>query len=168
MPKISKQIEGSATLDYLWVDAYSDTNSQQYKLLTRELTDHLTNVLKKSAAYKNDFLRVDVSNFREGSVIFDYTVYLKITATVSEDSLKDVIKNGEGGDTKFYILRVTIQSVFPPNCPTSPMEKPKTGLERWIIVLIVCAVVIVILLILAVIFMVSRFCQWYSSSFSLI
>ena len=158
MPKISKQIEGTATLDHDWDNAYSDTNSQQYKLLTRELTDHLTKVLKNSAAYKDDFLRVDVSNFRKGSVIFDYTVYLKITASVDEDNLKDVIKKGEGGNTKFRISNVTIKSVFPSNCPTSPTEKPKTGLQRWIIVLIVCAVVIVILLMLVVIFAVSRFC----------
>ena len=159
MPKISKQIEGSATLDYLWDDAYSDTNSNFYKILTRELTGHLTKVLRKSAAYKDDFLRVDVSNFREGSVIFDYTVYLKITASVSEDNLKNVIKKGEGGDPNFIISSVSIKSVFPTDCPTSPTEKPKTGLERWIIVLIICAVVIVILLIFVVIIMVSHLFQ---------
>ena len=113
MPKIFKQIEGSATLDYVWDDAYSDTNSYEYRNLTRALTGHLTKVLKTSVAYKDDFLRVDVSHFHEGSVIFDYTVYLKITASVSEDNLKNVIKKGEGGDTKFIISSVIIKSVFP-------------------------------------------------------
>ena len=103
-------------------------------------------MLKK--AYEELFIKVEISNFRQGSLIFDYRIYFKITWSVSRtDGLKDVIRRAEGGDNKFnHTTSVSITSVFPTECPEE--QKDSSGLPRWIIVLIVCGPVIVILLIL--------------------
>ena len=139
-------IQGSVTIEYQWTSTYSDINSGQYKELHGELTEHLTKVLKKE--YDELFIKVEISNFREGSLIFDYRIYFKITWSVSgTDSLKDVIRRAEGGNKKFSrTTSVSITSVFPTECPEE--QKDSSGLARWIIVLIVCGPVIVILLIL--------------------
>ena len=139
-------IQGSITIEYRWTPNYSDINSGQYKTLHRELTEHLTKVLKR--AYDELFIKVEISNLREGSLIFDYRIYFKITWSVSRtDGLKDVIRRAEGGDKRFNrTTSVSITSVFPTECPEE--QKDSSGLARWIIVLIVCVPVIVILLIL--------------------
>ena len=99
-------------------------------------------------AYDEPFIKVEISNFREGSLIFDYRIYFKITWSVSRtDGLKDVIRRAEGGDKKFnHTISVSIRSVFPTECPEE--QNDSSGLARWIIVLIVCGPVIVILVIL--------------------
>lgn len=139
----------------MWNDAYSDSSSAEYGVLSRELTDHLTAVLTE--AYTENFLQVEVTDIRQGSVIFDFIVYLKITSSISENNLKDVIKKGEGGMAKFTVTDVSIKLVFPCKSLTRTTEKPETGLERWIIVLIASGAVIVLLLILVLIVVVSHF-----------
>ncbi|XP_073246841.1 uncharacterized protein [Porites lutea] len=145
-PVTFRLIQGSVTIEYQWTSTYSDINSLQYKELHSELTEHLTKVLKKE--YDELFIKVEISNLREGSLIFDYRIYFKITWSVSRtDGLKDVIRRAEGGDKKFsHTTSVSITSVFPTECPEE--QKDSSGLARWIIVLIVCVPVIVILLIL--------------------
>lgn len=139
-------IQGSVTIEYKWTPTYSDINSEEYKTLHRQLTEHLTKVLKK--AYDELFIKVEISNLRKGSLIFDYRIYFKITWSVSRtDGLKDVIRRAEGGDKMFnHTTSVIITSIFPTECPEE--QKDSSGLARWIIVLIVCGPVIVILLIL--------------------
>ena len=139
----------------MWQDAYADRNSLEYKILSRELNEHLSAVLKKS--YGENFLGVEVYNFRKGSIIFDFTVYLKSTSSVSQDKLNDVIKKGEGS-SKFTIESVNVEQKFPCKTPTKNPETQESGLERWIIVLIASGAVIVILLILVLIFVVSHYC----------
>ena len=139
-------IQGSVTIEYQWTPYYSDINSLQYKNLHSELTEHLTKVLRKE--YDELFIKVEISNFREGSLIFDYRIYFKNTWSVSRtDGLKDVIRRAEGGNKKFsHTTSVSVTSVFPTECPEK--QKDSSGLARWIIVLIVCGPVIVNLLIL--------------------
>ena len=61
--------------------------------------------------------------------------------------MKDVIRRADGGDKSFnQTTIVSITSIFPTECPEE--QKDSSGLERWIIILIVCGPVIVILLIL--------------------
>ena len=85
-------------------------------------------MLKK--AYDELFIKVEISNFRQGSLIFDYRIYFKITWSVSRtDGLKDVIRRAEGGDKKFnYTTSVSITSVFPTECPEE--QKDGSGLPR--------------------------------------
>ena len=152
----SKKFEGSGKLDKKWDSDYADSSSAKYKSFSRELENYLTEILKK--AYGEDFLGVEVKNFKSGSVIFDFTVYLKSTANVSADALKEVIQKGDGG-SNFTITDVSVQLVAGPT-PSSPCacptEKPEPTLETWIIVLIVTGTVIIILLIILLILVVSN------------
>ena len=149
----SKEFTGSGTIDDQWDSDYANSSTLKYKELASNLKNYLTEVCKKS--YQEDFLHVEVNNFRNGSIIFDFKVYLKATASVSEDSLKDVIEKGEGS-SNFTITGVSVKQVAGPRPTTSSTEKPESaGLEKCIIVLIVLGVVIVILVILLVIVVVS-------------
>jgi len=97
-----------------------------------------------------------VSDFQEGSVKFDFTVYLKATTIVDEDKLKDAIQKGEGG-SNFTITGVSVRQIAGPTPTTSTTEKPEagSGLEKWKIVLIATVPVIVILLIVSLVVVVS-------------
>ncbi|KAL9955210.1 hypothetical protein ACROYT_G036497 [Oculina patagonica] len=140
----SKQFEGSGSVDADWNSNYANSSTPEYQQLSSDLENHLTAVLKKQ--YKDDFIGVEVKNFRRGSIKFDFIVNLKATTSVSEDTLKDVIQKGDGS-SKFNISGVSVTQVSGPKPTTSSTEKPESGLEKWIIVLIVTGAVIVILLI---------------------
>ena len=148
----SKKFEGKGSVDKPWDSEYSNSSTPKYKELHGDLTEHLNAVLKKS--YKGNFIRVEVENFRRGSIIFDFIVYLKATTTVSEDKLADVIEEGDGS-SKFTVSVVSVKQVAGPKPTTSPTDKPETGLEKWIIVLIATGVVIVILVIALLVVVVS-------------
>ena len=152
----SKKFEGSGKVDKQWESDYTDSSSEKYKRFSSELENYLTEILNK--AYGEDFLGVEVNNFKSGSVIFDFTVYLKSTANVSADALKEVIQKGDGG-SNFTITGVSVQQVLGPTPSTPcacPTEKPEPTLEKWIIVLIVTGTVIIILLIILLILVVSN------------
>ena len=144
------------------MDAYSNPSSQEYKALSRDLIDHLTTVLKASS-YQADFLDVKVSNFQKGSIVFDFTIYFNSESKINENSLRDIIKKGEGGDPKFRVLQVDVRQKYPCKSPTEkPTEAP--GLETWIIVLIACqGACILILLIIVLILLVGYFCPLQST-----
>ena len=97
-----------------------------------------------------------MANFQEGSIKFDFTVYLKATTSVDEKTLKDVIQKGEGS-SNFTITGVSVEQIAGPKPTTSTTEKPEaeSGLEKWEIVLIVTLPVIVILVIALLVVMVS-------------
>lgn len=142
----SKEFKGSGSIDNVWNSDYASRSTPAYKRLYRDLKDHLTAVLKKS--YEDNFIGVDVANFQKGSIKFDFTVYLKATTIVDEETLKDVIQKGEGG-SNFTITEVTVKQIAGPKPTTSTTEKPEaeSGLEKWKIVLIATVPVICILLI---------------------
>ena len=148
----SKEYKGSGSIDKEWESDFADSSSSKHKELSRDLENHFSAVLEKS--YKKDFLGVEVNNFREGSIKFDFTVYLKATTSVDEDSLKNVIEKGDGS-LKFTITGVSVEQVAGPKPTTSTTEKPEPGLEKWIIVLIATGLVIVILGIALLIVVVS-------------
>ena len=150
----SKEFRGSGSIDKEWDSDFADTSSNKHKALSRDLRSHLAAVLEKS--YKEDFLEVEVKNFRKGSIKFDFTVYLKATTRVDEDTLKDVIETGEGS-RNFIIAVVSLEQVAGPKPITSPTEKPEAGskLEKWKIVLIATVPVIVILVIALLVVVVS-------------
>ena len=147
----SKKFEGSGKVDKQWDSDYADSSSAKYKRFSKEMEKYLTEILKK--AYEEDFLGVEVKNFKKGSVIFDFTVYLESTASVSADAVKEVIQKGDGG-SNFTITGVSVQQVAGPTPSTPcacPTEKPEPTLETWIIVLIVTGTVIIILLITSIV-----------------
>ena len=146
-----KEFKGSGSIDKDWDADFADRSSKKYRDLSRDLKNHLTAVLKNSA-YEEDFLGVDVYNFRSGSTKFDFTVYLKATTTVNEETLKVVIQAGKGS-SNFNITGVSVEQVAGPKPTTSTTE---SGLEKWIIVLIATGSVIIILGIALTIIVVSR------------
>lgn len=97
-----------------------------------------------------------MGNFQKGSIKFDFTVYLKATTIVDEETLKDVIQKGEGG-SNFTITVVSVKQIAGPKPTTSTTEKPdaESGLEKWEIVLIATIPVIVILMIALLVVVVS-------------
>ena len=149
----SKEFKGSGSLDDDWDSDLADSSTSKYKKLSSELKSHLTTVLKKS--YKENFIGVEVNNFRKGSIKFDFTVYLKAATSVDEDTLKDVIEKGEGS-SNFTISGVSVEQVAGPKPTMCTTEKPESGLEKWIIVLIVTGAMIVVLLIALLVVVVSR------------
>lgn len=112
----SKQFEGSGSVEAEWDSDYGNSSTPEYKQLSRDLENHLTAVLQKK--YKDDFIKVEVKNFRSGSIKFDFIVYLKAATNVSEDTLKDVIEKGDGS-SKFTISGVSVTQVASPK-PTTP------------------------------------------------
>lgn len=148
MTKDSKTFEGSARLNIPWNDSYSDTSSDEYKVLHRNLIKYLTVVLRNS--YQEDFLGVRVENFRPGSVIFDFKVYFKSTSRVTSGNLKEVITKG-GDGSEFTITDVDVNQVF-----VSAIEKQGSGLKHWVIGLIAFVVAIAFFLVLVLIFVVSH------------
>lgn len=150
----SKEFKGSGSIDNEWNSDYANSSTPAYKRLYNDLKDHLTAVLKKS--YEDNFIGVDVANFQKGSIKFDFTVYLKATTIVNEETLKDVIQKGEGG-SNFTITGVSVKQIAGPKPTTSTTEKPEaeSGLEKWKIVLIATIPVIFILLIALLVVVVS-------------
>ena len=150
----SKEFEGSGSIDRDWDNDYADKSTTAYKQLSGNLTSHLTAVLETS--YGDDFIRVEVGNFQEGSIKFDFTVYLKAKTVVDEDTLTDVIEKGQGG-ANFIITGVSVKQIAGPKPTTSTTEEPEagSGLEKWKIVLIATVPVIVILMIALLVVVVS-------------
>ena len=147
--KDSKQFKGSGRLNVPWIDAYSDTSSDQYKVLHDTLIVYLTDVLRNS--YQEDFLQVSVENFRPGSVMFDFTVFFKSTYRVTDDNLKDVITKGDDS-SELKLTNVNVNQVF-----VSATEKEGSGLKQWIIILVAIVAVMVFFMGLLLIFVVSYF-----------
>ena len=145
IPKDSRQAKGSLTVDARWIDAYSDTSSTEYKVFSRRLVDYLTEIFKNS--YQDDFIGVEVKNLRRGSVKFDFIAYFKITSSVSEENLEDVLM--EGIDSSEFKI-IDVDALF------IAAEKPASGLEQWIIILIPIGTVVVFLVAIVVIFVVSH------------
>lgn len=145
IPKDSREVKGSLTVDAKWIDAYSDPSSTEFKVFSRSLVDYLTEIFKNS--YHDDFIGVEVKNFRKGSVQFDFIAYFKITSSVSEENLEDVLMEGKGS-SGFKIIDV--DALF------TAAEKPETGFVQWIIILIPIGTVFVFFVVIVVIFMVSH------------
>ena len=102
-----------------------------------------------------------MSNFKEGSIKFDFTVYLKpATTNVDDNTLKDVIQKGKGSST-FIITGVSVKQTAGPTPTTSTTEEPEaeSGLEKWKIVLIATVPLIVILVIALLVVVVSFYCK---------
>lgn len=162
IPTDAQEFVGTATLEGIWKDAYSNPRSQEYEKLSSDLVAHLTAVLKNSS-YQANFLGVKVSNFREGSIIFDFTIYFNSKSNIDENNLKDIIKKGEGGNAMFTVVQANVKQKYPCKSPTEkPTEAP--GLEKWIIVVIACqGACIFILLIIVLFLLVGYFCSLQST-----
>ena len=88
-----------------------------------------------------------MKNLRRGSVKFDFIAYFKITSSVSEENLEDVLM--EGIDSSEFKI-IDVDALF------IAAEKPASGLEQWIIILIPIGTVVVFLVAIVVIFVVSH------------
>ena len=163
IPWDAQEFVGTATLKSNWKNSYVNPSSPEYKTLSRDLIGHLTAVLQDSL-YQADFLGVKVSNFREGSIIFDFTIYFNSTSNINENNLKDIIEKGLDGNSGFSVVQVDVRQKYPCKSPTEKPAEASPGLEKWIIVLIACqGACIFILLIIVLILLVGYFCSLQST-----
>ena len=95
----------------VYTEELADKNSEQFKKLSKELTNILTDIFKKVPG----FLRVEIISFRKGSVICVFNVITE-ESKASGDEIKGVLteasKNGKAGKYTFKDVNV---------------EQPQTG-----------------------------------------
>ena len=95
----------------VYTEELADKNSEQFKKLSKELTNILTDIFKKVPG----FLRVEIISFRKGSIICVFKVITE-ESKASGDEIKDVLKeaskNGKAGKYTFKDVNV---------------EQPQTG-----------------------------------------
>ena len=102
--------EVTATIqDEKYTEELADSNSDQFKELSKKLTDILTNIFKTNVP---GFRRVEIISFRKGSVICVFQVITE-ESKASTDEIKDVLteasKNGEAGKYTFKDVNVKQQ-----------------------------------------------------------
>ena len=84
---------------------YANSNFFKYKHLKSRSETHWNEILEKK--YEQNLLDLEVKNFRMGSTIFDFTVFLTTTNDVYADTLKEVIEKDEEGSN----FTVSVESV---------------------------------------------------------
>ena len=89
----------------VYTEELADKNSEQFKKLSKELTNILSDIFKKMPG----FLRVEIISFRKGSVICVFNVITE-ESKASGDEIKDVLKeaskNGKAGKYTFKDVNV--------------------------------------------------------------
>ncbi|XP_022809701.1 uncharacterized protein LOC111346692 [Stylophora pistillata] len=121
----SKKYEGSGKVEEPWESQYGNNKSNKYRELKGKLEKHLRGILEEK--YKQNLLYIEVKNFRKGSIIFDFTVFLTSTTDVDANSLKEAIEKGEGGSKNFTISVESVKQVAGPtrSTPTKPSAVSK-------------------------------------------
>ncbi|XP_022809698.1 uncharacterized protein LOC111346691 [Stylophora pistillata] len=151
----SQKFEGIGKVEEPWESRYGDNKSNKYKELKGKLEKHLRGILEEK--YEQNLLYIEVKNFRKGSIIFDFTVFLTSTTDVDANSLKEAIEKGEGGSENFTISVETVKQVAGPTqtitCPTCP--EPGSCMP-WIMVVIALGIIILLLLALLLFFILQN------------
>ena len=125
----AKKFDGRGKIEEPWDNEYANTNSVKYKRLKSRLETHFKGILEKK--YEENLLDLEVNNFQEGSVIFDFTVLLTSTTDVNADSLKEAIEKDEGG-SNFTISVESVKQVAGPT-PTVTSQSPTTSSKGKIV-----------------------------------
>lgn len=141
------------TLEYEWSEELSDTSTTEYSNFSRDVTDFLINNLKES--FGADFLSVKISNFRQGSVVFDLTAYFKASTNATAHMLTEVMK-ARKADSTFNIIEIELKQSYPciQVCATTNQPKSETWIFKY--VSIAFGVVITVLLVIILLLVVSR------------
>ena len=139
------------TLEYEWFEELSDPSTTEYRNFSRDVTDFLSNNLKES--FGADFLSVEVSNFRKGSVVFDLTAYFKASTNARAHMLTEVMK-ARKADSRFNIIEIELKQSYPCVQVSTGTNQPKS--ETWKYVSIAFGVVITVLLVIILLLVVSR------------
>ena len=134
----------------VYTEELADNTSEQFKKLSKELTNIFTDIFKKVPG----FLRVEIISFRKGSVICVFNVITE-ESKASGDEIKDVLteasKNGKTGKYTFKDVNVEQQQ-------TAKVTKPQeNNWPAWATVII--AVFGVLLLVIFIIIYVVRIMQ---------
>lgn len=141
-----------------WNVTYGNSKSAQYKTLKSELENHLRGILEKK--YGQNLLDLEVKNFRNGSIIFDFTVFLTSTTDVDANSLKKVIEKGEGGSANFTISVESVKQVAGPTqtttFPTCPTCPEPVSCKAWIAVVIALGIINLLLFVLLLCFILQN------------
>ena len=125
----AKKFDGRGKIEEPWDNEYANTNSVKYKRLKSRLETHFKGILEKK--YEENLLDLEVNNFQEGSVIFDFTVLLTSTTDVNADSLKEAIEKDKGG-SNFTISVESVRQVAGPT-PTVTSQSPTTSSKGKIV-----------------------------------
>ena len=125
----AKKFDGRGKIEEPWDNEYANSNSVNYKRLKSRLETHFKGILEKK--YEENLLDLEVKNFQEGSVIFDFTVFLTSTTNVNADSLKEAIEKDEGG-SNFTISVESVKQVAGPT-PTVTSQSPTTSSKGKIV-----------------------------------
>ena len=152
----AKKFDGRGKMKEPWDNEYKNSSSVKYKDLKSRLETHLRGILEKK--YGQNLINLEVENFQEGSIIFDFTVFLTSTTDVNADSLKEAIEKDEG-DSNFTISIESVKQVAGPapttTCPTEQPE-PTCSVMAWIVVVIILVIIILVLLALLLWLIVSN------------
>ena len=118
----------------VFTEELADNTSEQFKQLSKELTDILTDIFKNKVP---GFRRVEIISFRKGSVICVFKVITEESKT-SGDEIKDVLteasKNGKAGKYTFKDVNVELQQTAKATKPqenNSPAEATKPQENNW-------------------------------------
>ena len=125
----AKKFDGRGKIEEPWDNEYADNSSDKYKDLKSRLETHLGGILEKK--YGQNLLDLEVENFQEGSIIFDFTVFLTSTTDVNADSLKGAIEKDQGG-SNFTISVERVKQVAGPT-PTVTSQSPTTSSKGKIV-----------------------------------
>ena len=102
----------------VYTEELADNTSEQFKKLSKELTNIFTDIFKKMPG----FLRVEIISFRKGSVICVFNVITE-ESKASGDEIKDVLteasKNGKAGKYTFKDVNVERKTTGPTETPTT-------------------------------------------------
>lgn len=90
-----------------YIEELGDSSSEEFKTLSRQLTDILTEVLEDKIP---GFRRVEIIEFRKGSIICIFNVITEKETTASDDKIKDALtkasNSGEIGKYTFEEIEV--------------------------------------------------------------
>ena len=101
----AKKFDGRGKMEEPRDNEYANSNSVKYKHLKSRSETHWKEILEKK--YEQNLLDLEVKNFRMGSTIFDFTVFLTTTNDVNADTLKEVIEKDEEGSN----FTVSVESI---------------------------------------------------------
>ena len=130
-----------------------DPGSESFKTLSKDLTSILTKIFEKEV---KNFLRIDIIEFREGSIICIFNVITEQDSTASNEEIKEVltdaVENNETGNFTFTDITVKKKTAS---------DEPRSGdkeitLPDWVIV-VIAAFAVMVLLILLMIYLVWNF-----------
>ncbi|XP_070536953.1 fibrillin-1-like [Ptychodera flava] len=100
MAKGSFTIFDSSEFTPKYSDGFDDPTSYNYRRLERDVINAMDFLYGQHDQTKNDYVRTDVLNFANGSVIVNYALVFNSTAEIDYDNLTLILEEAVSDDTK--------------------------------------------------------------------